>query len=153
MNVTVRHQGFTIIEMLISLAVLSFGLLAAGQLLFLATTAESLARSKQTASLAAQDRLESLADLYRRDSGAEELTPGDHGPTQVYVLNPANNLEINRYDVAWNVATLSDLRGRALQGRLVTVTVKPVTQAGAANSRPPLNKVVNMATIFSPRIP
>ena len=153
MYVTVRHQGFTIIEMLISLAVLSFGLLAAGQLLFLATTASSLSRSKQTASVAAQDRLESLADLYRRDSGSAELTPGDHGPTQVHVLNPKSSREINRYDVAWNVAPLSDPRRRVLRGRLVTVTVTPVNLAGAANSRPPLNKVVNMATIFSPRIP
>ena len=144
--------GFTIIEMLISLAILTFGLLAAGQLMFLAMSAESLARSKGTASLAAQDRLEALADLYRRNSAAAELTPGDHGPIQVHVLNPRTNHEINRYDVAWNVAAVPDPRGRVLRGRLVRVTVTPVNMAGATNIRPSLNKVIDMTTIFSPRV-
>jgi len=148
----VSAQGFTVIEILIALTILTFGLLAAGQLMFLAASAESLARSKGTASVVAQDRLEALADLYRRNDAAAELTAGDHDPVQVRVLNPTNNREINRYDVAWNVTVVPDPRGRVLRGRLVRVTVTPINMAGTVNSRTSLNKIVNMTTIFSARV-
>ncbi len=144
--------GFTLVEMLISLIVLTFGLLAAGQMIFVAMSAQSLARSKGTASMVAQDRLESLADLYRQNPAAAELTVGAHGPIQVQVTNPTNARILNRYDVAWNVAVVPDARGKVLSARAVHVTVTPINAAGAVNKKASLNKVINVTAIFSPRI-
>lgn len=138
--------------MLIAVVILTFGLLAAGQLMFVAMSAESLARSKGTASVVAQDRLEALADLYRQNAAAAELTVGEHSPVQVQVLNTTNNHVLNRYNVAWNVAVVPDARGKVLSARLVRVTVTPINTAGATNSRTSLNKIVNMTAIFSARV-
>ena len=142
-------EGFTFIEMLIALVVLTCGLLAASQLMFVAMSAESLARSKGTASVVAHDRLEALADLYRQNAAAVELTLGDHVPVQVQVMNATNNHVLNRYNVSWNVAVVPDARGKVLSARLVRVTVTPINAGGATNTRTSLNKIVNMTAIFS----
>ena len=144
--------GFTLIEMLISLIILTFGLLAAGQMMFVAMSSESLARSKGSASVVAQDRLEALGDLYRQNTADANLTVGDHGPIQIQVTNPTNASVLNRYNVTWNVSVVPDARGKVLSARAVRVTVTPITAAGATNSRISLNKVVSVTAIFSPRI-
>ena len=144
--------GFTLVEMLISLIVLTFGLLAAGQMIFVAMSAQSLALSKGTASVVAEDKLESLADLYSQNPAAADLTVGDHGPIQVQVTNPTNARILNRYNVEWNVAVVPDARGKVLTARTVRVTVTPITTAGAVNKKASLNKVISMTAIFSARI-
>ena len=144
--------GFTLIEMLISLIILTFGLLAAGQLMAIAMGSASLARSKGNAAVVARDRLEALADLYRQNASAAELSLGNHGPVQVQVMNTVDNNVMNRYNVAWNVAVVPDARGKVLDARLVRVTVTPINAAGGANSRTSMNKIVNMSAIFSPRV-
>ncbi len=145
-------EGFTLIEMLIALVILTFGLLAAGQLLAAAMGSASLARSKGSAATAAQNRLEYLADLYRQSPAASDLTVGSHGPIQSQVLNPINGRVLNRFNISWTVATVSDPRaGKTLFARQVTVTVTPINSAGAVNNRAGLNKVVSVGTIFSLR--
>ncbi len=144
--------GFTLVEMLISLIILTFGLLAAGQLMAVAMGSASLARSKGSAAVVARDRLEALADLYRQDSSAVDLALGNHGPVQVQVMNTVDNNVMNRYDVAWNVSVVPDARGKVLSARIVRVTVTPITAAGGVNSRTSLNKIVSMSAIFSPRV-
>jgi prepilin-type N-terminal cleavage/methylation domain-containing protein len=146
-------EGFTLVEMLIAMFILTFGLLAAGQMMYAALGSTSLARSKGNAAVVAQDRLESLADLYRQNPGATDLTNGAHGPIQVEVLNPGNGQPLNRFNVGWNVATVPDPRpGRVLNARQVTVTVTPIGQGTTVNSRILLNKVVNVTAIFSARV-
>ena len=144
--------GFTLTEMLIALLILTFGLLSAGQLMLVAMGSASLARSKGSAAVVAQDRLESLGDLYRRNQAAPELTVGDHAPVQVQVQNPADNTVLNRFNVDWNVSVVPDARGKTLNARLVRVTVTPINAAGDVNNRVLLNKVVSVSSIFSPRI-
>jgi prepilin-type N-terminal cleavage/methylation domain-containing protein len=144
--------GFTLIEMLIALLIMTFGLLAAGQLMLVAMGSASLARSKGSAAVVAQDRLEFLSDLYRQSASAADLTVGDHGPLQVNVQNTTDNSVLNRFRVAWNVSVVPDARGKTLAARLVRVTVTPSDAAGAANNRVLLNKVVSVSSIFSPRI-
>ena len=78
-----KVSGFSLIEMMIAMAILTFGLLAVGPLLYIVTSSASLARSKDTAAVAAQDTLEILSDLYARNPSAEEFLPGIHGPQQV----------------------------------------------------------------------
>ncbi len=146
-------DGFTLVEVLMALSILTFGLLAVGQLLFASLSASSLARSKSTAAIAAQNQLEYLSDLYRQRATADELLLGSHGPLQTQVVNPSTGGVLNRYSVSWVVSLLPDPRpGKTLSSRLVTVTATPATAEGNVNSRVPLNKIVSISGILSPRI-
>ncbi len=146
--------GFTLVEMMIAMVIMTFGLLAAGRLMYVAMGSASLSRSKGSAAIVAQDKLEFLADLYRQNSAAAELTNGSHGPEQVQVINTANGRTLNRYNVAWIVATVSDPRpGVTLKARQVRVTVTPILATSTTvNVKASLNKVVSVTAIFSPRI-
>ena len=145
-------RGFSLIEMMIALVLLTFGLLSAGQMLFIAASSGSLARSKGTAAIAAQDRLESLAAQYLRDPLAPELALGQHGPIQNEIVNPADAGILNRYRIEWRVAPVPDPRpGKLLDAKLIAVTVTPSLSGGALNNKPGLNKTLSISTIFSPR--
>jgi len=144
--------GFGLIETLMSLIIMSFGMLAVGQLLFLALGGPALARAKSTATVAAQDKLEFLADAYRQNADAPDLTLGAHGPEVVEVRNPIEGNLLNRYNVSWIVNPVPDPRPwKVIHARCVTVTVTPVGTDGVRNDRAPWNKVVNMTSIFSAR--
>ena len=146
------RQGFSLIEMMLALVILTFGLLTVGQLLYVVASSSSLARSKGTAAIAAQGVLESLASLYSENPSATDLALGAHGPRQTVVVNPMDGTVLNRYDVNWLVENVSDPRpGKRLHARRVQATVTPVQIDGAENIRRGLNKVLNIATIFSPK--
>jgi prepilin-type N-terminal cleavage/methylation domain-containing protein len=146
-------QGFTLIEMLIAMFILTFGLLAAGQMMCVAMGSSSLARSKGNAAIVAQDKLEFLADLYRRNPTAGDLSIGAHGPEQVQILNPINAQTLNRFNVAWTVVPVPDPRpGFVLNARQVTATATPIGQGNKVNNQVSLNKVVNITAIFSARV-
>jgi prepilin-type N-terminal cleavage/methylation domain-containing protein len=144
--------GFTLIEMLIALVIMTAGLLSAGQLMYVAMASASLARSKGAAATVASDKLEFLADVYRRDRLDASLTNGDHGPEVVQVTNPNTGTALNRFRVQWTVSTVPDPRaGKVLQAKLVRVTVTPVRGADTTNNRIGLNKVMSISSIFGPR--
>jgi prepilin-type N-terminal cleavage/methylation domain-containing protein len=146
------RQGFSLIEMMLALIILTFGLLAAGQLLYVAAGSSSLARSKGTAALAAQSVLESLGALYGQNPLAADFVPGGHGPWQTKVTNPVDGTVLNRYEVRWTVENVSDPRpGTMLNARRVRVTVTPVQLDGTANVRTGMNKILNITTIYSPK--
>jgi prepilin-type N-terminal cleavage/methylation domain-containing protein len=146
-------EGFTLVEMLIAMTVLTCGLLAVGQLLFASLSSASLARSKSSAAIAAQNQLDSLADLYRQRPVAAELSLGYHGPLQAQVVNPITRVVLNRYNVSWVVSPLPDPRpGKMLSSRLVRVTATPATAEANTNSRVSLNKIVSISGILSPRM-
>jgi prepilin-type N-terminal cleavage/methylation domain-containing protein len=148
-----KKEGFSLIEMMVALVILTFGLLAVGPLLYTASSADSLARSKGTASIAAQNKLESLADLYRQNPSADELTLGSHGPEQTQIVNPIDGTVLNRYSVDWNVSHVPDPRpGKVVNARLVSVRITPIHLQGGKNSRPALNKILNVSTIFIPKM-
>jgi prepilin-type N-terminal cleavage/methylation domain-containing protein len=145
-----ERQGFSLIEMMLALIILTFGLLTAGQLLYVAASSCSLARSKGTAAVAAQTVLESLSSLYSQNPLAADLALGAHGPRQTVVVNPVDGTVLNRYDVNWKVENVSDPRpGKALNARRVQATVTPVQNGGAENIRPGFNKALHIVTIFS----
>jgi prepilin-type N-terminal cleavage/methylation domain-containing protein len=146
-----RETGFSLVEILIALAILSFGLLSAGPLLYSALTSDSLARSKSAAAIAAQNKLESLASLYSRNPTAEELMVGGHGPESAQTENPIDAAILNRFDVDWTVSQVPDPRpGKIVNARLITVRVAPVNSQGMENNRTGFNKTLNISTIFSP---
>ena len=145
-------RGFSLVETMMALVVLAFGLLAAGQLLYITASSSSLARSKGTAAIVAQSRLESLAALYKQDPSAAELAIGNHGPEETGVMNPADETVLNNYRVEWTVSTVPDPRpGKILDATLVTVKVTPSLAGGTENSRPGLNKILNVTTILGPK--
>jgi type II secretory pathway pseudopilin PulG len=144
------EEGFTLVEALIAVFVLAFGLLAAGQMIFVAASSSALARCKGNAALLAQGKLEFLADMYNRDPGLMELDDGEHGPEQVDVPNPSGHSILNRYDVSWTVSEVPDPRaGVELKAKRVTVSVTPIDAAGKKNLRASFNKVVTVSTILS----
>jgi prepilin-type N-terminal cleavage/methylation domain-containing protein len=145
-------QGFGLIEMMVALVVLVFGLLSAGQMLFIAAASDSLARSSGTAAIVAQDRLEFLGDLYQRDPLASDLAVGHHGPIQTEIMNPADAGTLNLYRIEWDVAPVADPRpGKLLEAKLVTVTIAPSRSDGTLNNKAGLNKTLNVGTILSRR--
>jgi prepilin-type N-terminal cleavage/methylation domain-containing protein len=146
--------GFTLIEMLIAMIIMTFGLLAVGRLMYAAMGSATLARSKGSAAIVAQDKLEFLADRFRQDPTHADFTNGSHGPQQVDVTNPANGRMMNRYNVAWTVSTVSDPRaGVTLKAKQVIVTVTPIRSTSTTvNNQTSLNKVVNVTSIFSTRV-
>jgi prepilin-type N-terminal cleavage/methylation domain-containing protein len=148
-----NKNGFSLIETMIALAILTFGLLAASPLIYTAVRSSSLARSQSTAGIAAQNKLEILADSYLRNPSAEDLMLGGHGPDQVQIVNPNNGSTLNRYHIYWTVGRILDPRpGRILDARLVQVVVIPIRLDGMENSRPGFNKIFNLSTIFSPEM-
>ncbi len=148
-----KAQGFSLIELMIAQVILTFGLLAVGPLLYVAASSESLARSKSAAAITAQNKLESLTDLYHRNPSAEDLTLGSHGPQQAQVVNPIDGTVLNRYDVTWVMSAVPDPRpGKVVAGRLVRVTITPIQLAGAGNSNPAFNKILNVTTILSQKV-
>ncbi len=146
--------GFTLVEMLIALFVMTFGLLAAGKLMYSAMGSASLARSKGSAAIVAQDKLEFLADRFRQDPSAPELTDGAHGPEQVQVLNPGTGRVLNRYNVEWSITTVADPRpGVTLKAKRASVVVTPIQSTSTTvNRQASLNKVVTVTSIFSVRV-
>ena len=147
------QAGFSLVETLIALVVLTFGLLAAGRMIVFAASSASLARSKISAAVAAQDKIHSLGELYRRSPDSPELAPGDHGPEPLQVVAPATDTVLNRFRISWSVAAVPDPRpGKALRAKLVTVTVAPADDHGDPHNRGGLNKTVTVAAIFSARI-
>jgi Tfp pilus assembly protein PilV len=145
-------NGFSLAELLIATLILTFGLLAAAQFIYSAVCSASLARSKGSIAVVAQDKLEFLADLYARNPGAAELTNGNHGPDLVPVVNPLTGAVLNRFSVTWQVSMVADPRpGKSLVARQVVVIVKPINAANGANYRAYLNKAAIVAGIFSPR--
>jgi hypothetical protein len=144
------QQGLTLLETLIAVLILSCGLLAAGQLIYVALGSTSLSRSKSGAVLAAQHKLEYLADLYRRNTRSPDLSDGSHGPEEVQIVNPVQNTILNRFAISWTVGEVRDPRpGRILPAKAVTVAVTPIDAAGAVNTKTYLNKDVRLTTIFS----
>jgi Tfp pilus assembly protein PilV len=146
-------RGFTLVEALIATLLMCFGLLAAGQMIFVAAASGSLARSQDGASVAAQNKLEFLTSVYNRTPDSGDLASGSHGPELVQILNRDANLVLNRFDVSWTVATVTDPRpGKVLKAKQVVITVVPVNSAGGRNVKASLNKTVTMTAIFSLRL-
>ena len=144
--------GFTLVETLIALIVLTFGLLAAGQLIFAAMGSASLSRSKGNAAAAAQGKLAVLADAFARDPKCAELTLGMHGPEHLEVMDRTSGRVLNRFGISWDVSEVPDPRpGKVIKARQVLITVSPVDDAGNPHFVPSLNKAVMIASVLGMR--
>jgi prepilin-type N-terminal cleavage/methylation domain-containing protein len=145
-----NETGFTLVESLIAILVFGLGLMFVGQLMFDGIGITTLARSKNTATVAAENRMEILAAKYQANPADSDLTLGNHGPLQVEFLNPVDQSKINRYNVAWTVANVPDPRaGKVLKGVQVTVRVTPIGVSTQSNVKTGLNKVIILTSIIS----
>jgi prepilin-type N-terminal cleavage/methylation domain-containing protein len=143
-------QGFSLIELLIATLVLTYGLLAAGQLISASLGSASLCQAKETASVMVRSKIESLMALYRHNPNSPDLMPGSHGPEQVEIINPLDGKILNKYESSWLVANLPDPSpGIAIPARLIVATARPVDSAGSPNFKAPLNKAISVSTIVS----
>jgi prepilin-type N-terminal cleavage/methylation domain-containing protein len=144
--------GFTLVEMLVALTILSFGLLAAGQLTCLALKSRALARSKAVAAIVAQTKIEFLSDRFQADPEGPDVQTGAHGREVVTVIDPGANTDLNRFAVSWELTRIEDPRpAKVLQARRVTVTVTPIGVADEVNLKAWQNKAVSVMSIFSIR--
>ncbi len=142
--------GFTLVEALVALFILSFGLLAAGQLTCLAINSRTLARSKAAAAVVAQSKMESLAALYQSDPADAALQHGPHGPEAVTVADPGTGSCLNRFAVSWHAGPVADPRpGKELRALKVTVTVAPLGPGQEKNLKAWQNKEIRVTGIFS----
>ena len=121
-------NGFSLVELLIAVFILAFGLLAAAQVLTMALGLDVLARSKSTTALAAKNELERLADLYRRNPGSEELTIGTHQAEELTeIRNPVTQNVLYRYKITWFVSAIPDPRPEIdPNGRIISVRAAPM---------------------------
>ena len=83
------EQGFTLLEVIIAISILTFGILAVASMQVSSIRGNSFAWGTSEASTLAVDRIEKLMELPYDDS---QLSQGSHPPTPQ-----------GRYNISWNV--------------------------------------------------
>ena len=143
--------GFSLVEVMIAVLILAIGLLSAAQLLTMALKLDALARSKSTATLAAQNQLERLVDLYKRNPAAAELTIGVHQAAELTeIRNPITQKVSNRYKITWLVGEINDPRPEMdPRGRVVSVRATPMLAENVENTDFSNNKVVTINAVIT----
>jgi len=144
-------DGFSLIEVMVAVFILALGLLAAAQLLTMAMMLEAHARSKSTAALAAQNEIERLADLYRRNPAEEELTIGTHQSEELTeIRNPITQNVLNRYKITWLVGSIPDPRpGMGLNGRVISVQATPMLTENEESPHSHKNKSITLNAVIA----
>jgi len=146
-----HSPGFSLVEVMIAVLILAIGLLSAAQLLTMALKLDALARSKSTATLAAQNELERLSDLYQRNPAAEELTIGTHQAEELTeIRNPITQKVLNMYKITWQVGEIHDPRPEMeTRGRIISVRATPMLTENAENINPSNNKVITLNVVIA----
>ena len=143
-------EGFSLVELMIAVYIMTFGLLAAAPLLTMTAGLDALARSKSASALAAQNELERLADLCRRNPAAVELTAGAHQAAElIEVRNPLTQKTLNMYKITWFVSDVPDPRpGVDLPGRIISVRATPMLTESLENTHSFQNKVTSLNAVI-----
>lgn len=140
---TAREEGFTLIEAVIAILILTVSLLGLAQLIMVGLEKHEFAKYDTKAANVAQTKMEELKTLFgwQIDSGltADDLAAGSHGPIQV-TLQPesGSRREPTDFWVRWDVADLS-----ASQKRIAVSVSPPVLN-------PRFNEVVIVTSVFAP---
>ncbi|HRV06921.1 MAG TPA: prepilin-type N-terminal cleavage/methylation domain-containing protein [Acidobacteriota bacterium] len=137
------EAGFTLVEALAALFLLTISLMALAQLMLVALQQHELAKYDTKALNLAQAKLEELRTAYGNEieSGITpaELAPGDHGPEAVELSVPEGTLQGTlQFRISWRVTEISSGR------KEVVVTVAP----NSANPRQ--TETLTLTTQFSP---
>ena len=81
------HRGFTLVEVLIAMFVLAFGILAVGSMQVTSIQQNARANRMTEAGILARDRLEKLMGLAYTDAGLTENTYQDFDPPAGYTID------------------------------------------------------------------
>ena len=108
-----REKGFTMLEVLVAISILSFGLLSLASMQVAAINGNSGANRLTEATTWAQDKLE---DLMALPGTHADLSDGNHGPVTAASGN-------NNYTIDWNVVDNVNPGDPIDNAKLVTVTV------------------------------
>jgi type IV pilus assembly protein PilV len=105
-----NENGFTLIEVLIAIAVFAIGILAVGKMQITAIKGNYFANDITEATTLAQDRMEKLIGLPYDDTNSLDDTDTDDkagldDTNAAADHNDANNPVDGRYNIFWNIAT------------------------------------------------
>ena len=109
-----KEKGYTMLEVLVAISILSFGLLSLASMQVAAINGNSGANRLTEATTWAQDKLE---DLMALPGTHADLSNGNHGPQTAASGN-------NNYTIDWNVVDNVNPGDPIDNAKLVTVTVR-----------------------------
>lgn len=112
-----KHEGWTLVEVLVAVLILTVGLLAGGAMQISAIHGNSMAGNTTIALTLASRKME---DLLNRNYSDSQLDAGAHGPEQVSDSGAAGS---GFYRRTWNVIDSSSLSGDWPEVKQITVTV------------------------------
>ena len=128
------ERGFSVVELLVAVAVLSVGLLGLAQLIGVALQQNDFARYNTTAIEVAQGKLEELRALYNwqvaSGGSSADLSDGDHGPVTVVLAADSQNYGSRSMSVAWTVSSPTTVR------KDIVIRVTPTGNSAANVSKP-----------------
>jgi prepilin-type N-terminal cleavage/methylation domain-containing protein len=126
--------GFSIVELLVAVAVLAVGLLGLAQLIGVALQQNDFARYNTTAIEVAQGKLEELRALYNwqvaSGGSSSDLSDGGHGPVTVVLASDSQSYGSRSMTVSWTVSSPTTVR------KDIVIRVIPTTSSEAHVSKP-----------------
>ncbi len=136
-----QEKGFTLIESMLTVAVLAISVLALGQLMSVAVRQNASARVETMSTAIAQDKLETLRAVYNKEleteTASDDLSAGSHGPQMMTMEAPSeSSMGDSQFQVSWTV-TIAGTR------KTVDVTVEPQVSSELASD-------LNLTTILVP---
>ena len=108
-----EEKGFTLLEVMIAISILSFGILAIASMQTSSIYGNSVANRLTEGTSWAGNKMEELLTIPDTDVG---LSSGTHGPETVMS-------GVNRYDVNWEVIDSVDPSDPLADAKLIIVTV------------------------------
>ena len=108
-----REKGFTLLEVMIAIVILTFGILAVASMQNSSLYGNSLANRLTEGTSWAGDKMEELLTISETDG---DLSKGKHGPE--IAMSGAN-----RYEVSWEVIDDVNPSDPLTSAKLITVTV------------------------------
>jgi len=140
---TPKDRGFTLLECVVAIFILTVGLLGLAQLFVLAINQNSYGRQNSMAVSVAMDRLEMLRTEYNSDLATNATSPdlsvGSHGPVTANVAAATGtNQGTFDYKVSWSVTNPIG------KEKSVAVTVQP----GSSNVKQ--NRTVSITGYLAP---